>query len=1388
MRKGVVIAIVVFIILIIAFSCGDDYEYCSHYVPDDEWEIEEEADCVNDGYMIGECEYCGEEIEEIIYATGHSIYSWSIGKNATCTVDGYKEGVCSVCDEEVTEIIYASHSYGEWTLEREATCTQPGRKYRLCSACGDKYYESINVLSHDYGEWVVVKQPTCEANGEEWQECSLCHGVIKREIASGGHTYEHGVCTTCGDFKLSEGLSFAINALGNGYVLTGIGSCADKDIIVPEEYEGLPITEIGASAFRGNTYITSMIIPKGVTVINERAFEECTALQKITFGEDVVTVSDYAFSGCVALATATLSDKITEIKTGAFYNCQLLQGVELPSTLTLIYPYAFSGCSSIKQLVIPEGVSAIGEHCFAYNTALESVSIPATLQEIGYNAFVGDTAIRTVNAASIESWCTVLFGSIEANPTYYAGGICINGQSVSALVIPNGVERINNYVFASCRGITSVSLPASLTSIGSDAFLDCSGLQTVNVTSIDAWNGISFGNEDANPMKYAAKLTIDGVALSGKIVISEGITEIHAGTFKNTTITSVSIPSTVSKIGADAFLGCTQLTELIIADVDTWCTMTFGSKNANPLSFVHNLYEGDTLVKDVIIPASVTEIGEFLFAGCTSLETVVISSGTTSIAQGAFSGCTSLREISVPSTLTSIGQDAFLDCDSLVSVDAQSFDAWCSVAFINDASNPLRYAEKILINGAELEGEVEIPYGTTEIPYGLFKGSKITAVVIPDTVTKINAYAFSGCTLLEGVQIGSGVTEIGEGAFKDCNALTTVQITDVGAWCQISFVSEASNPVRIAKSICINGTPIMSLEIPDGVTEISDGAFYGCNDIVTIVIPSTVTSIGEDAFYGCNSVTGISAPIFAFSAISKNMLSHAIITDGEVIGEGAFDGCIALETVQIQSLVKEIGDRAFYGCTALESFELPSSIEKIGSGAFDGCEALYAISLPYGLVTIGAGAFRDCVLLSQIEIPGSVTSIGEAAFAGCIGLESISIPFVGDSAKALDSKYQYPFGYIFGTSSYAGSYSATQEYFGSSTSSKTSDTYYIPLELKYVTLTGGSVPTGAFQGCSSIESLSISDTITGVGAGAFEGCTGISFLNYEGVLYLGNASNPYLIIVGVEDTAMTSCNIAEGVRFSCENAFSGCYDLGAVGISSIASWCSISFAGYNSNPLYFAKNLYVSGSLVTSLEIPYGITEIKDYAFNASSIESLSIPGTVTKIGICAFAHCESLSSISLAEGVTELASDAFSYCAIEAITLPETLKTIGNSAFFGCSQLASVTVPNGVTTIGEMAFQSCSSLTEVKLGSGLTTIEERAFANTALSQIIIPKRVTSIGENAFSCSSIFCESSYQPNGWVSRWNSNTGKVYWYSEDGGPLTTKDYWCYDSVGGIYIWER
>ena len=342
--------------------------------------------------------------------------------------------------------------------------------------------------------------------------------------------------------------------------------------------------------------------------------------------------------------------------------------------------------------------------------------------------------------------------------------------------------------------------------------------------------------------------------------------------------------------------------------------------------------------------------------------------------------------------------------------------------------------------------------------------------------------------------------------------------------------------------------------------------------------------------------------------------------------------------------------------------------------------------------------------VTQIIIPNYTTSIRESSFSGCSRLEEITIPFVGAVAgKTSSDTYQYPFGYIFGESSYTGGTKTKQYYYGSSTSSTTSSTYYIPTSLKKVTVTGGNILYGAFYNCSSLTSVTIPDSVTSIGSSAFSGCSSL-----ENIYYTGDINGWVQI-----------------------NALDGLMVYG----KSI-------------------KNLYIQGKLLTEANITANITEIPGCAFrNCSSLTSITIPDSVTSIGNYAFRGCSSLTSITVDANNTN-------YCSIygnlytkdketliqyaigkkdSSFIIPNSVTSIGNWAFSGCSSLTSVTIGNSVTSIGSSAFSGCSSLTSITIENGVTSIGNWAFSDcSSLTSVTIGNSVTSIGDYAFSgCSSL---------------------------------------------------
>lgn len=306
----------------------------------------------------------------------------------------------------------------------------------------------------------------------------------------------------------------------------------------------------------------------------------------------------------------------------------------------------------------------------------------------------------------------------------------------------------------------------------------------------------------------------------------------------------------------------------------------------------------------------------------------------------------------------------------------------------------------------------------------------VTRVVIPDNVTEISSFAFSGCTSLTSVTIPDSVTSIGESAFHGCTSLTSATIpkcmaendetlflsceklTNViileGAikigyrtfWmCKsLTSVTIPNSVTSIGKDAFYGCTSLAEINIPDGVTEIGEYAFDGCTSLTEVNIPNSVTSIGEQAFRGCTSLIEISIPNSVAS-----------------IGTWAFDGCISLTEINIPNSVTSIGKWAFNRCTSLTSITIPKCVAendgcgfydsksltniiilegatKIGSRIFKGCRSLNSVIIPEGVTSIGEYAFSECENLTEINIPNSVTSIGEGAFCKCTSLNKIHIP------------------------------------------------------------------------------------------------------------------------------------------------------------------------------------------------------------------------------------------------------------------------------------------------------------------------------------------------------------------------------------------------------------
>ena len=342
-----------------------------------------------------------------------------------------------------------NHDY-ETKVEKPASCTEKGIKIRTCTRCGVQKTVEVDMLEHEAVVDAAVSAGCIRFGLTEGSSCGICGQVLvaQEKLPMLGHVYGKKACVRCGSPVPSEGLNYRKE--GEGYVVTGLGTCRDTHVVIPETYDGLPVIGIEDSAFRGEKRIEKIDFPYTLTFIGEKAFAKCNALESVEIPDGVVEMGERAFEACRNLRSVKIGGGLTSISRFAFADCTALMNVELSEGTKEIGYGAFELCSNLRNVRLPKGLTTIGPNAFLDCTWMTGIELPDTLITIEYNAFA-------------------------------------ECRSLSSVTIPDSVTSIGNNCFLQCQGLTEVTIGAGVASIGAGAFGSCSSLKKVNFRCPDGW-------------------------------------------------------------------------------------------------------------------------------------------------------------------------------------------------------------------------------------------------------------------------------------------------------------------------------------------------------------------------------------------------------------------------------------------------------------------------------------------------------------------------------------------------------------------------------------------------------------------------------------------------------------------------------------------------------------------------------------------------------------------------------------------------------------------------------------------------------------------------------------------------------------------------------------
>ena len=659
----------------------------------------------------------------------------------------------------------------------------------------------------------------------------------------------------------------------------------DSEVTIPAEIDGKTVTVIGEYAFESKENLKTVVIPETVTEIGAYAFEDCKSLTSFKFHEGIKKIGMCAFQKC-GLTEVTLPSTLTS-SPDAFRSTHIKKATFAENS-TIVPDYTFQDCKELEEVILPETVTEIGTFAFDNCKSITSFNFHEGLEKLKGSSF-RDTGLTEI---TLPSTLTSAYGAFD------------HAESLKKVTFADGTTEVPDGIFDTSPALEEVVLPSTVTSIGNYAFDGCKKLASFN--------------------------------------FHEGLTRIGQSAFRETALTEVTLPSTLTSAYC-AFNYAESLKKVTFAD----------GAEVVPDS----IFDTSPALEEVVLPSTVTSIGNYAFDGCEKLASFTFHEGITRIGQSAFRG-TGLIEVTLPSTLTS---------------------AYCA----------FNYAESLK--------KVTFADGTEKVPDSIFDTSPaLEEVVLPSTVTSIGDYAFDDCKKITSFNFHEGITRIGDSAFRETGL---IEIT------LPSTLTSANNAFAYSN--------VVKATFADGTKTIPDEIFERCYSLSEVILPSTTETISDHAFDSCKNLRSIDIPdsvktIGRAVFISSGLRSVTIPDNVTDVKDKCFEECKYLKTAEFGKGVDTIYFNTFRDCTSLESVKF-ASLKEIDTSAFGNCRKLTEIDVEGNDFIIAPSAFKECYSLkdmrfihlirpdSDMKCDNEVTAIGT--------VNTIDVDFSVQADYAADEKY-----------------------------------------------------------------------------------------------------------------------------------------------------------------------------------------------------------------------------------------------------------------------------------------------------------------------------------------------------------------------------------------------